>query len=146
MPPPVSHPNVTILHTSAHTQGPNTRLAVSQKTQPDDATVSFPLRRSIDRETNFVTVFDRRDGDVVRHQGSEGSQGIVAGRIDRLATEEGVQAQRLRAGLAFDIEDGQIDRTAEVSLHVQHVAALADPVSEQGLEARAVRPDLPDLL
>ena len=70
---------------------------------------------------------------------------VAAGGVAEQAFGGMVGRLRRGAGLALDIKDGEIDRAAEVSLHVQHVAAFADPVSQEGLEARAVGPDLPDL-
>src|SRR5207249_8489799 len=67
----------------------------------------------------------------------------VGPRGHLLAVEERIQAQRFTAGSWLDVEDREIDPVTYKALHLVHVAALADPVGEQGLEARAVGAGLP---
>src|SRR5262245_60065038 len=64
---------------------------------------------SLDGKPDLVTAIDVRDRDVLGHDRRDHGGRIVARRIDRLTVEEGMQAERLGAGLPLDVEDGEID-------------------------------------
>ena len=98
---------------------------------------------SPERQADLVPIPYGPDRDVSRRDRRDRSRGPVSRRVHLLAVEERVQAQRFAAGSWLDVEDREIDPVAHEALHLVHVAALADPVGEQGLEARAVGPDLP---
>ncbi len=98
---------------------------------------------SPEHQANLVPIPYGPDRDVSRRDRRDRPRGPVSRRVQLLTVEERVQAQRFAAGSGLDVEDREIDPVAHEALHLVHVTALADPVGEQGLEARAVGPDLP---
>ena len=121
---------------------PNLPVCLGKETTRSAACGVFATS-SPERQADLVPIPYGPDRDVSRRDRRDRPRGPVSRRVQLLTVEERVQAQRFAAGSGLDVEDREIDPVTYKALHLVHVAALTDPVGEQGLEARAVGAGLP---